>query len=86
MTDLLISLIKIKNRDFPVYQTVDRYRYVRPVRQFKTRQDALRSKLITAVWLTDEEMSRAWFTRANSLPMPIGIGMGTIPDLAAANT
>jgi hypothetical protein len=26
--------------------------------------------------LTDEEMARAWFTRANSLPMPIGIGLG----------
>jgi hypothetical protein len=26
--------------------------------------------------LTDEEMARAWFTRVNSLPMPIGIGLG----------
>jgi hypothetical protein len=24
--------------------------------------------------LTDEEMARTWFTRANSLPMPIDIG------------
>jgi len=36
--------------------------------------------------LTDEEMARAWFPRANSLPMPIGIGLGAIPDLAAAIT
>jgi hypothetical protein len=28
---------------------------------------------------------RAWFTTANSLPMPIGIGLGAIPDLAAAH-
>jgi len=25
---------------------------------------------------TDEEMARAWFTSASSLPMPIGIGFG----------
>jgi hypothetical protein len=25
---------------------------------------------------TDEEMARAWFTSASSLPMPIGIGIG----------
>jgi len=36
--------------------------------------------------LTGEEMARAWFPRANSLPMPIGIGLGAIPDLAAAIT
>ncbi|MDA9506178.1 hypothetical protein XI09_16370 [Bradyrhizobium sp. CCBAU 11386] len=27
---------------------------------------------------TDEEMARVWFTRANSLPMPIGIGLSQI--------
>jgi hypothetical protein len=43
MTDLLISLIKIEDRYFPVHQAVDRHPYVRPVRQRKTRQDALRS-------------------------------------------
>jgi hypothetical protein len=26
--------------------------------------------------LTGEEMARIWFTRANSLPMPIDIGLG----------
>jgi hypothetical protein len=68
MTDLLISLIKIKDRYFPVYQAVDRHPYVRPVRQCKTRRS---DRIDHRSLLTDEEMARA-----NSLPMPIGIGLG----------
>ena len=77
MTDLLISLIKIEDRDFPVYQAVDRHPSDRcdNAKPGKMRSDRIDHRSV----LTDEEIARAWFTRANSLPMPIGIGTAIGP-------
>ncbi|WP_167767543.1 hypothetical protein [Bradyrhizobium frederickii] len=72
MADLLISLIS-KIATFPFTKRL--IETLRPiVRQSKTRRDAFRSEISSLP--TDEEMARVWFTRANSLPMPIGIGLG----------
>jgi len=68
MTDLLISLIKIKDRYFPIYQAVDRHPTsdrCDNAKFGKMRSDRIDHRSLP----TDEEM-------ANSLPMPNGIGLG----------
>ena len=75
MTDLLISLIKIKPRYFPLTKRL--IDIPASDRCDNAKLGKMRSGRIDhRSLLTDEGMPRTWFTRANSLPMPIDIDLG----------
>jgi hypothetical protein len=76
MTGLLISLIRSKIAAFRFTKRLIDTRA--PDRCGNAERGKMRSDRIDhRSLLTGEEMARSWFTRANSLPMPIDIGLGT---------